>query len=122
MEKIIYNTKLKKLIIAILIVMLVINFISPIVYAMTFMSFDPKQYIYDQGDIPSNADKIFDWSLEEWKLTDAEFLIMKKNYASQKLPADGAGATEYNASIDQFLYAYEQRICNIQSKVIRSKI
>lgn len=113
MEKIIYNTKLKKLIIATLIVMLVFNAMMPIAFAALFMSFDPKQYIYDQGGIPANADQIFDWSLEEWKLTEAEFLVMKESYALQKNP-DISGLDD---EIDAFLYAYEQRICNIQSKV-----
>jgi len=116
-EKIIYNTKLKKIVVATVMVILIANVFIPIAYAALFMSFDPKQYIYDQGGIPENADQIFDWSLEEWKLTQAEFLIMKENYASQKNP-DIPGL---NAEIDQFLYAYEQRICNIQSKVSRSK-
>ena len=106
MERIIYNTKLKKIIIATLIVMLVTNIFMPVVYAALFMSFDPKQYIYDQGDIPPNADEIYDWSLEEWQLTDAEFLLMKENYALQKNPDMPA----LNEEIDQFLYAYEQRI------------
>lgn len=110
MEKIIYNTKLKKFFAGILVFMLLLYSMAPVVCAKTFMSFHPYQYIIDQGGIPSNADTDTNWSLEEWTITEQELIDLKRLYALAK---DPDGDQEYQDSFNNFLYAYERRYSRI---------
>lgn len=107
MEKIIYNTKLKKIIIAILIAMLALNLIAPIVYAAV-TSFDPKQFF--NGGLPENADEIYEY--EDYLISEDEKKKMINNIKAPLNDPDIAAnpwkAKEINDSADAYGLAIDE--------------
>lgn len=71
MEKIIYNTKLKKILVGILVIMLLLYSMAPIAFSAV-ISFDARIFITHQGGIPEGEKDSDDWDLDFWLLTDEE--------------------------------------------------
>lgn len=76
MEKVIYSKKLKKVLAGILVSLVLLYIMIPMSYA-AMISFNPKQFYPQQ--LPENADEIYDWNLEEWKLDEQEVLLYYSN-------------------------------------------
>ena len=113
MEKIFYNTKLKKIIMAILIFMLVFNFIIPIAYAAV-TSFDPKQFF--NGEIPKNADEIYDY--DEYLISPELKKTMINNYRkSMGIDPDLMSNPFYAKQVNDTLDAYGVAIDTFNSEL-----